>query len=138
MTVLRAIVFYLVLFACTVPSSEAQTVYITKTGSKYHRTSCQYLRKSKFAVTMKEAVERGYEACSVCEPGSLPAEKKNTQSVDPKSVDPNTTKQQPAPKKATPSDTQQVKSQQCSAITKAGTRCKRMTTDPSGKCYQHK
>jgi methylphosphotriester-DNA--protein-cysteine methyltransferase len=138
MKALRAIVFYLVLVACTAPSSEAQTVYITKTGTKYHRASCQYLRKSQFAITMKEAVDRGYQPCSVCEPGSLPAEKKSTQGADPKSADPNTTKQQPTPKKTTPADTQQVKSQQCSAITKAGTRCKRMTTDPSGKCYQHK
>jgi endonuclease G, mitochondrial len=26
---------------------------------------------------------------------------------------------------------------QCSAMTQAGTRCKRMTTSPNGKCYQH-
>ncbi len=26
---------------------------------------------------------------------------------------------------------------QCTGITKAGSRCKRMTHDPSGKCYQH-
>ncbi len=26
---------------------------------------------------------------------------------------------------------------QCSGITQAGTRCKRKTSDPSGKCYQH-
>ena len=26
---------------------------------------------------------------------------------------------------------------QCSAMTKAGTRCKRMTKSPNGKCYQH-
>lgn len=26
---------------------------------------------------------------------------------------------------------------QCSASTKSGTRCKRMTTSPNGKCYQH-
>ncbi|MFY8171328.1 MAG: DNA/RNA non-specific endonuclease, partial [Sphingobacteriaceae bacterium] len=26
---------------------------------------------------------------------------------------------------------------QCSGITKAGNRCKRMTTNASGRCYQH-
>lgn len=29
-------------------------------------------------------------------------------------------------------------SRQCMGTTKAGQRCKRMTTDPSGYCYQHK
>lgn len=27
---------------------------------------------------------------------------------------------------------------QCSGRTKKGTRCKRMTTDQSGRCYQHR
>lgn len=34
-------------------------------------------------------------------------------------------------------DTDNSTSIQCSGITQSGTRCKRKTTDPSGKCYQH-
>jgi endonuclease G len=34
-------------------------------------------------------------------------------------------------------DTDNSTSIQCSGITQAGTRCKRKTSDPSGKCYQH-
>ncbi len=34
-------------------------------------------------------------------------------------------------------DTDNTTSIQCSAITQSGTRCKRKTTDPSGKCFQH-
>ena len=36
------------------------TVYITRTGKLYHRDGCRYLRQSKIATTLKEAVERGF------------------------------------------------------------------------------
>ena len=44
------------------------TVYITETGEKYHRGDCRYLRQSKIAVSLKEAIQRGYGPCSVCKP----------------------------------------------------------------------
>lgn len=135
MRAFHAIVFLLFLIACTAPTSEAQTVYITKSGSKYHRGSCQYLRKSKFEISMKEAVARGYDACSVCEPGSPAREQKSKPVVDPgqtKSNSRDDTKNTPTSKPK-----EEVKSRQCSATTKAGSRCKRMTTNASGKCYQH-
>lgn len=34
---------------------EGETVYITRTGSKYHRSSCQHLRRSRIPVSLKEA-----------------------------------------------------------------------------------
>lgn len=43
------------------------TVYITKTGSKYHRSGCQYLSKSKIAISLSDA-KSGYGACSKCNP----------------------------------------------------------------------
>ena len=43
-----------------------ETVYITKTGSKYHRDGCRYLRKSQIAISLSDAKNRGYSACSVC------------------------------------------------------------------------
>jgi hypothetical protein len=42
------------------------TVYITRTGAKYHRDSCRYLRQSKIATTLKDAVARGFGPRSVC------------------------------------------------------------------------
>jgi len=42
------------------------TVYITKTGTKYHRGDCTYLRYSRRAVTRSQAIEWGYTACSRC------------------------------------------------------------------------
>jgi len=43
-------------------------VYITRTGEKYHRSGCQYLRLSKIATTRSEAIKSRYTACSVCNP----------------------------------------------------------------------
>lgn len=51
-----------------VEDTQSVTVYITKTGSKYHRAGCQYLRKSKIAISLEEA-KRSYEPCSKCKPG---------------------------------------------------------------------
>ncbi|MFC1862163.1 MBL fold metallo-hydrolase [Chloroflexota bacterium] len=44
------------------------TVYITRTGAKYHRGSCRYLSQSKIAIERQEAISRGYTPCSVCRP----------------------------------------------------------------------
>lgn len=47
--------------------SNSEVVYITKTGSKYHRDGCRTL-KSKIQTTKGSAISQGYEACKVCEP----------------------------------------------------------------------
>ncbi len=44
------------------------TVYITKTGSKYHRNGCRCLSKSKIPVSLKDAKKRGYDPCGICKP----------------------------------------------------------------------
>jgi len=43
-----------------VPKPESATVYITRTGSKYHRGGCRYLRKSCIPISLDEARARGY------------------------------------------------------------------------------
>ena len=53
------------------PSKAEIAVYITRTGSKFHRGNCRYLRRSKIKANLLEAVERGYMACSVCKPPIL-------------------------------------------------------------------
>ena len=52
------------------PSDKNQNdiVYITKTGSKYHRAGCRYLSKSAIPITRQEAIAKGYTPCSVCKP----------------------------------------------------------------------
>lgn len=46
--------------------TNSQTVYVTKTGAKYHRSGCQYLKKSKIAISLDNAKSQGYTACSKC------------------------------------------------------------------------
>lgn len=50
----------------TSSSTDSTTVYITRTGEKYHRYGCRYLRQSCIPVSLKSALECGYDACSVC------------------------------------------------------------------------
>ncbi len=45
----------------------ASSVYITRTGAKYHRDGCRYLRSSKILISLTDA-KRGYSPCSVCKP----------------------------------------------------------------------
>ena len=48
--------------------STSYTVYITNTGSKYHRSGCSYLRQSSNAIDKNSAISQGYTACSRCNP----------------------------------------------------------------------
>jgi hypothetical protein len=93
----------------------AQTVYITKSGQKYHTSDCRYLSHSKIAIELKEAIQNGYDACSVCNP-------------------PVSTSSTSQPLK---SESKSSSAVQCAATTRAGTRCKRMTKSPNGYCWQH-
>lgn len=49
-------------------SSGDDIVYITETGSKYHKAGCQYLSQSKIPISRQEAIRLGYPPCSVCNP----------------------------------------------------------------------
>ncbi len=49
------------------PQPQSTTVYVTKTGSKYHTGGCSYLAKSKTAISL-EAAKRSYGPCSRCHP----------------------------------------------------------------------
>jgi phosphatidylserine/phosphatidylglycerophosphate/cardiolipin synthase-like enzyme len=44
------------------------TVYVTKTGKKYHRAGCSSLSKSCIPMTKSEAEVKGYTPCSKCKP----------------------------------------------------------------------
>lgn len=43
-----------------------ELVYVTRTGSKYHKAGCQYLRQSEIAIDLSDAKSQGYSACSRC------------------------------------------------------------------------
>ena len=44
------------------------TVYVTKTGHKYHRAGCKYLARSQIPMDLPSAIAAGYTPCSVCNP----------------------------------------------------------------------
>ena len=54
--------------AATGATSGDPIVYITQTGTKYHRDGCRYLGHSKIAIRLSVAKARGYTPCSVCDP----------------------------------------------------------------------
>ena len=43
-----------------------ETVYVTKTGSKYHSYGCVYLKKSCIEKDLSVAESQGYTPCSKC------------------------------------------------------------------------
>ena len=46
----------------------ADTVHITKSGTKYHRAGCRSLSRSDIPISRQEAEARGYMPCKVCKP----------------------------------------------------------------------
>lgn len=50
------------------PNDQSDSVYITATGSKYHRSNCSYLANSRRETTLNSAKSAGYEPCSRCKP----------------------------------------------------------------------
>ena len=48
-----------------------KTVYLTKTGECYHRSSCTSLSHSKYKTTIEDAVAGGYRRCENCDPPKL-------------------------------------------------------------------
>lgn len=118
----RSIPFMLLMFFVSV-SLTAQTVYITKTGSKYHEQSCSSLRYSSEPINLSDAVNGGYTPCSKCNPPTFNMPKSDLQTTpDSKS----TTSKTPTTKK------------QCIAITEKGTQCGRNAEVGSDYCWQHK
>jgi biopolymer transport protein ExbD len=49
-------------------SNQTQTVYVTRTGKRYHRDGCRYLSMSKIPISLKDAKANGYSPCKVCHP----------------------------------------------------------------------
>lgn len=106
-------------FACEL---SAQTVYVTKTGKKYHKSNCHYMKNSKTEITFEKAIDLHYTACLICKPTA------NVRSLDIRST---------STKSTTTPTIKTTKSTQCTGKTKAGARCKRMTKSGNGRCYQH-
>jgi peptidoglycan hydrolase CwlO-like protein len=125
------------IFLVSTINVSAQTVYITKTGSKYHNDGCRYLSQSKISIDLATAISKGYGPCSVCKPPTQVTSSSNNKIT-------NTNTEKTAVKQQINTSANKVNqstnpvSQQCAAITKAGTRCTRKAEPGSIYCWQHK
>lgn len=50
----------------SVQTNAVKTVWVGKTGTKYHKENCRTLRGMKREITLEEALLQGREACKVC------------------------------------------------------------------------
>jgi len=74
--VITFVITFVCIFAVAVAYAAAPdtVVFVTKTGSKYHREDCSTLRSSKIETTLGKAVAEGYEPCELCRPPVLDGE----------------------------------------------------------------
>lgn len=114
------------LFSFYINSSFAQTVYVTKSGKKYHTAECRYTNNNSTALSLSDAINKGYEACKICKPASSSLPPGSFANPDNGSGNIDDSYQNYSTEKV-----------QCLAITKSGNRCKRTTKSPNGKCWQH-
>lgn len=43
-----------------------EIVYVTESGSKYHKDGCSYLKSSKIMISLEQALMEGRQPCSKC------------------------------------------------------------------------
>ena len=68
-----AIIATIVSFSFSIPAFAEEDngyliVYVTESGGKYHSEDCGYLRKSKYSITLENAIREGYTRCTRCDP----------------------------------------------------------------------
>jgi len=52
------------------PPATERVVYITRTGQRYHLSTCRTLSQTRIAVTISEARRSGLTPCGTCRPGN--------------------------------------------------------------------
>lgn len=107
---LQIILFIFISLIC-----KSQTVYKTPSGAKYHLASCRMVNNVSKELSIPDAIKIGIQPCKICKPSTV-----NMQFESPKKITNGTSN-----------------TVQCKGITKAGTRCKHMTSIANGYCFQH-
>lgn len=95
----KYIVLFLALFLAFGSISYAETyVYVTKTGEKYHKENCQYVRgKTNLKVYSINEVPSKYEPCSKCRPDKMIEEESHASVTTPGPTPKPTEKPTPTP-----------------------------------------
>lgn len=101
----------------------AAVCFVTKTGNKYHKGNCSYLKYSKIGLGLARAQSQGYTACSRCLPNSnnLKTEKTQVTNYSYSRTD----------------NSRRATSVQCNGTTQKGRRCRNRTKNSSGYCHHH-
>lgn len=107
---MRILLFLLILFPALV---KGQTVYKTPSGAKYHLGTCRMVNNVSQKISIDEAAKLGLTACKICKP--------ETGYSQPQTNNPRG----------------ENKTVQCRGTTKAGNRCRHMTSIANGYCFQH-
>lgn len=94
-------------------------VYVTPSGTHYHTATCRMVDNTSKSILLSEALKLDMKPCSFCKPD----ENKNT--VAPEAI-------QPVPKPG-----QKEVASQCLGLTQEGMRCKHVTKNANGYCFQH-
>lgn len=97
-------------------NTQAQTVYKTPQGQKYHLSTCRTVNNVSKSLSVNQAIKMGLEPCKICKPPI------------------NTSLGFYSPPK-TPAGV--GKKIQCSGTTKKGARCKHYTSIGNKYCFQH-
>lgn len=103
-----------------------QTVYVTKTGKKYHLSNCSSLSSSSKEIELSEAIDKGYTPCKRCNPPT------NTNANSDNSKNNKLGFSEP-----TKTNNNSNTTKQCIAFTKKGKQCSRNAEEGSDYCWQH-
>jgi len=105
----------------------AQSCFITKSGSKYHKATCSYLRNSAQAIKVSEAMAKGYSPCSRCNP--------NTHAL--KALTSSYYTQKYANTNYGDRTISKCTTVQCTGTTQKGKRCRNKTKSCKARCHHH-
>jgi hypothetical protein len=75
---------FFILFIFAVNLANAQTVYVTEKGKKYHKKNCSVVSEGKKGISLAEAKKQGYEPCAVCKPETVVTDDKKAAAKDSK------------------------------------------------------
>lgn len=124
------ILFLVLLNACASSQTEHDTFCVTRSGSKYHRCDCSYVKANSQKITHAEAVRQNYVACSVCRPDET--------LHDNPAAAPLNSLMDSQPKDSVKEKNDNKTNTRCTALTRSGKQCKRKASTGGEKCWQHK
>lgn len=113
MNVPKCLLFLLLLLFAF--ETEAQKVYKTPFGKRYHLATCHMVENVSAEMEIDKAVELGLTPCKICRPPAIP-DTLGFQQNTPRGV---------------------KHSVRCKGMTQRGTRCLHYTSIANGICFQH-